>query len=169
MVEPVGDRVVWPVMVSLAECLCTQITGSGLPEPCFCGILPGGEAAYDYCDSCEDGTCGQAWVRLAQAFPSSAFPVPDVGRGTCASPLAFELVVGIVRCAPSPDDQGNPPSLGDQFATSQLVVADMMAMRRAIMCCAQAQKGRDYTLGFYLPVGPEGGCVGGVWTATFSE
>jgi len=167
--EPVADTVIWPVMVSLAECLCTQITSSGLPEPCFCGVLPGNDVAYDYCDGCEDGTCGQAWVRMAEAFPARVFPVPDSDRGNCATALAVELVVGIVRCAPMPDEHGDPPTMEAQFDTAQLVVADMMAMRRAIMCCTQAYRGRDYLLGPYLPIGPEGGCVGGAWTVTFSE
>ena len=167
--EPVADKVIWPILVNLAECLCTQIRDSGLPEPCFCGILSGFEVAYDYCDGCDDGTCGQAWVRLNQMYPSRAFPAPDVDQGKCTSPLAFEIVVGIVRCAPQPGDDGTPPNVGDQFATAQLVTADAMAMRRAIMCCAEANHGRDYLLGTYAPVGPEGGCVGGTWSTIFSQ
>ena len=169
-IEPPADHVIWPVLVSLAECLCQQITDSGLPEPCFCGILPGGpEVAFDYCDSCEDGTCGQAWVRLGNVFPSTVFPAPQVDNAKCTSPLAFEVEVGIVRCAPAMGDEGQPPSLGDQFVTAQLAVADMMAMRRAILCCANSTKGRDYYLGAYSPIGPEGGCVGGSWATAFSE
>jgi hypothetical protein len=156
-------------MVALAECLCQQITADGLPDVCFCGVLPGADVAFDYCAPCDEvGHCGQAWVRLVEMFPSKVFPVPDA-EGNCSSLLAFQLAVGIVRCAPVPDDDGTPPSMEDQFDTTGLVMADAMAIRRAILCCATANRNRDYLLGPYLPVGPEGGCVGGAWTVFFSE
>lgn len=165
--EPVADRAVWPVLISLAECLCQQITDSGLPEPCFCGIYPGQQVPFDYCDGCEDGKCGQAWVRLSQTYLSKIFPAPDP-EGTCIAPLAFVVEVGIIRCAPVADENGNPPSMADQLDTALLQVNDMMAMRRAIMCCTQAFKHRRHVLQNYTPVGPLGGCVGGGWLVVFS-
>lgn len=161
------DPVIWPLLTELASCLCQQITDSGLPEPCFCAILPGAEVAFDYCEPCEGGACGQAWVRLDSLYPSAVFPAPDV-EGTCASLLAISVQVGIVRCAPVAGDDGGPPGLADQLDTAQLQVADALAIRRAVLCCGLSLH-REHALGPYQPVGPLGGCVGGAWTATFSE
>src|SRR5688572_16405444 len=38
----VEDDVIWPLMVRLRDCLCAELTQSGLlPGDCFCGVLPG--------------------------------------------------------------------------------------------------------------------------------
>lgn len=166
--DALTDRTVWPLLTSLADCLCQQITDSGLPETCFCGIFPGEQVPFDYCDGCEDNLCGQAWVRLATMFPSAIFPTLDI-TAKCTSPLAIQLEIGIVRCAPMPTSDGTAPSLQDQLEASALQIADAMAMRRAIMCCAKVNSRRDNLLVGYTPVGPIGGCVGGVWTTMFSE
>ena len=160
---------VWQIMTELASCLCAELASSGLPEPCFCGIFPGEQAPFDFC-ACDSGGCGQAWVRLAAAGPSSFFPTigGTSGLGSCAAQLAFQFDVGVLRCAPMPDDQGSPPTMSAQFEAAQLQYADMMAMRRAIVCCARASK-RGMDLGQYTPTGPQGGCLGGVWAVAFSE
>lgn len=161
---------IWPLLAELASCLCAELESSGLPSTCFCGVFPGAAAPFDYCGpGCSGGGCGQAWTRLSQASPSSSFPASDIFRiGNCASPLAFEAEIGIARCAPMPDERGNLPSLSNQLDASRLQVADMQAMRRAVQCCAKASR-KDMMLGSYIPFGPEGGCVGGIWTVAISE
>jgi hypothetical protein len=159
------DKVFYPIMLEAASCLCQQISAAGLPEPCFCGVLAGATVVLDYCGDCGGGRCGQAWVRLSESYGSTTFPDPAVNP-TCAAPLAAVLEFGIARCAPVGDDQGNPPSLGDQLDTARLVTADMQAIRRAIACCMGH---REHVLGSYTPLGPVGGCVGGTWPVTVSE
>lgn len=166
MAEPFReDTTVYPTMLELAGCLCVELAASGLPEPCTCSVLPGGDVAFDHCTECSDDKCGQAWVRLTNAFPSQQLPEPDV-TGTCASRLAYTLEVGVVRCAPMPDSAGNPPSVDEQLAAVRLQMADMAAMRRAIACCLAGNQDRDYILEPYLPYPTLGGCVGGAWTVT---
>jgi hypothetical protein len=160
------DTTVYPTMVTLAGCLCTELAAAGGPTPCFCGLVPGGEVAIDC--GCDDPQCngnGMAWVRLAQVFPSSQFPFPDSTAATCATTLAYVLEVGVSRCVPVGDDAGNPPSLDEQLATVRLQTSDMQAMRRAIQCCV-ATKDTSYVLGNYQPMNSSGGCGGGVWTVT---
>jgi hypothetical protein len=36
----------------------------------------------------------------------------------------------------------------------------MLAMRRAVVCCRES---KDWVMGTYTPLGPEGGVVGGIW------
>ena len=162
------DDIAYPRMVELAACLCTELTASGLPDVCFCGVLPGAMVALDTCGGCgATGKCGQAWVRLVSVFPSNNFPNPD-SAPTCASLLAFELEIGVMRCAPAMDSRGNPPTVAQQLDAVRLQTADMLAMRRAVACC---MGGTDnaYFLGTYSPYGPQGGCVGGSWTVVVGQ
>jgi len=77
---------------ALLECLCTAVEEVG--PVCYCGPYFGGDTPLDHCEECSGGKCGQAWVRLVQAYPSSSFPNPDAD-GNCAMPLAYEWEVGV--------------------------------------------------------------------------
>lgn len=150
-----------PITQALAmfqQCLCEQITKAGLPETCFCGVFPGAQAPYIYGDE------GQAWVRLVTAGPSRQFPQVDDTWTACDAPITYTLEMAVLRCAlPFADAKGNPPTLTQQFETVRLQMADMQAMKQAIMCCVPND---DITvaLGAYNPLGPDGGLVGGFWT-----
>jgi len=170
MAEFREDTIVYPTMVALSACLCAEITASGLPEPCFCGLLPGSTVSLDFCGAGKcDGECGgQAWVRPGEMFTSVAFPSPDTALQNCNSPLAFRLEVGIARCLPmgrnNPVGGYIPPTLDEQLAATRLQMADAAAMRRAIQCCMAANENLDYVLETYSPLPPQGGCGGGTWT-----
>jgi len=158
MTGPLSDYAVWPKLVDLATCLCNELADSGLPAPCFCGVMPGASVALDYATNCGDN-CGMAWVRAVSVFPSTNFPSLDTGFTRCNYPLAFTAEVGVIRCMEVPAD-GEPPSLASLLASAQLQLADMAAMRRAIVCCSTSG---DVVLGAYTPTGPQGGVVGGSW------
>jgi hypothetical protein len=149
----------------LASCLCAQIETDGLPAVCFCGLAPGAEIALDYQGDCPDGVCGMAWVRLATAYPATALGNTSEQPGNCAVPVGFDVEIGIVRCASLPDEDGSPPSEADLLADTQIQVADMLVMRRAVVCCV----GSDHLLRAYTPIGPDGGVVGGVWAVSLME
>lgn len=153
------DLWVWPTMARLAECLCNEIVAAGLPPTCLCGILPGEQVDASYVNSKE----GMAWVRLAGGYPYNVFPNASLNGTTCAMPLAFELEVGALWCAPVGDSRGNPPTMEAQFATTEIQVAAMAAMHRAIICCMPTERATA-ALGLYTPAGPEGGVVGGTWS-----
>lgn len=155
------DFLIYPTMVRLSGCLCAEITASELPEPCFCGIIPGTEQALD-CGSCDDG-CGAAWVRLSNGFITSDFPQPDISLANCNKGVAFALEVGITRCfSPFGDAEGNMPGVDEYLRQTRLQLADMAAIRRAISCCF-ATVDTDYILGSYSPIPFDGGCGGGAW------
>lgn len=145
----------------IAACVCAQIEVDELPKTCFCGILPGAEVAWDYTGDCGEGTCGMAWVRLISVYPSSVIGTPDESAGNCSALIGMDVEIGIARCVSQPDDDGNPPAPADLQADAALQVADAMALRKAAVCCAPE---KDFILGPYIPVGPSGGLVGGVWT-----
>jgi hypothetical protein len=170
MAEFREDTIVYPVMVELAACLCAEIEASGLPEPCFCGLLPGSSVSLDFCGQgkCEGNCGGQAWVRPVDAYPSVQFPVADVNPTNCQSPLAFRVEVGIARCMPMGKNSAvagyTPPTLEQQLEATRLQMADMAAIRRAISCCMTANENLDYVLESYTPLPTQGGCGGGSFT-----
>lgn len=156
----VTDTMIWPAITRLAECLCTEIAAAGLPPTCLCGVMPGEIVDASYVSESE----GMAWVRLAGAYPYSAFPVADLTGNPCVMPLGFELEVGSLWCAPvASSSRGAPPSMESQFETAEIQVAAMAAMHRAIVCCMPSERATS-ALGAYTPIGPEGGTVGGIWT-----
>ena len=157
------DTRVWPILTQLSSCLCREITAQDLPEPCFCGVLSGDSVSLDYCGEC--GTrCGMAWVRLVgisatQISTPTGVIIPRTAR-TChiASEIIFE--VGIVRCAPMPDDDGTMPSMAKQLEAARLQTADMNAALRAITCgCLEA----DFSVDTWAPISG-GDCLGGAWS-----
>jgi len=154
------DFRIYPAMVRLAGCLCAEIQASGLPTPCFCGVIEGTEANLD-CGSCEDG-CGAAWVRLVDGFPTQDGVTFDP-NATCLSQYAFTLEVGITRCfSPFEDSEGGQPGVAAHLEATRIQMADMSAMLRAIKCCFDNDE-QPYNMGQYQPIPFTGGCGGGTW------
>lgn len=157
------DTKIWPAMLELVGCLEKEFADEGF---CFIGVMHGQMAPADY------GSDGMAWVRLSGVYPSTDFPSPDDSTG-CISPLATDLEVGVLRCAPSPNAMSKTmPTESQQEEAARIATADMMAMRRAINCCFGKNgqvRFRDVLMGNYSPLGPMGGVTGGQWTLTISE
>lgn len=168
------DVEIYPIMVDLAACLCTELEASGLGGACFCGIIPGDQAVLDVCATCEKAgaACpGQAWVRLITGYPSSLFPQPDVQGASCNTPLAYQIEIGVARCFPTGKANNvsgyTPPTMAEQLNATRLQLADMAAMKRAIKCCLSgSHEDLTYVLGAYVPISTGGGCGGGVWQLT---
>lgn len=161
------DRSIWPIMSELAACLCAELSRGG-EAPCFCGVLAGNVLPVEGVDDCS--TCGAGYVRLANAYPSTQrFPQPDE-IATCRSVLAFDVVVGVARCAPVGDGD-YPPTQAELTEYARQAMADMAAIRRAIRCCLTDDKFEDitYVLGMYTPLPDEGGVGGGEWQLTIQE
>lgn len=162
----VDDRVAWPVLSKMADCLCKEIAAAGLPPTCICSPFPGEAIATDYVTKDE----GMAWVRVSAVFPSANFPAQDqIARG-CLMPLAVQLEVGSLFCAPVTEGRSNkPPRMPAMFDSSRIQMAAMAAMLRAIECCLGREQQKGVSLGAYTPLGPEGGVVGGSWLVTVAE
>jgi hypothetical protein len=149
------------LLASLAECLCAAVCEGDNPEPCFCGVMPGENWIAEYAGDCRD-KCGSAWVRLGAAYPSVTAGEADTRPHNCGASIGVDIEVGIVRCAPVPNSVGevDPAKV---LASAQQQAEDILTMWRAISCCPEVTK-RDYILGQYSPVGPQGGLMGGIWT-----
>jgi hypothetical protein len=163
-IELIEDTLIYPRLVELAACLCEEITRSGLfagQELCFCGLQFGDQVPIDLLESKGVGS-GVAWVRMDNVFPSTSFPNPDSGDGSCSTLLAYEIEVAIARCVPVLDRNGKPPGVDATLQAARMQLADMAAMRRAISCCF-TNSDIDYTLVQYNPIPVSGGVGGGFW------
>jgi hypothetical protein len=146
--------------------------------PCRSCLVPG-TPAWDSCDDpCNKnpagGAGGQLSVNVARLYASSDFPTPDRslpptqarGRLTCAAPtaMAVELVVTLLRCAPTFDEGGCPPPCEDLAAAARILHTDMVIVRNAVECClptaTEHRRGRVVFVGESRTVGPQGLCVG---------
>lgn len=146
------------LMTTLAACLCVQIENDGSPAPCFCGVVPGSQATFDFMGGCGEDD-GMAWVRLATSYPATAPGIVSQTPNNCGVSIGVDLEVGIVRTMNLELDQD--PSSAAAAAMQQ--VKDMQTIVRAINCCS-AIPTKDTVLGPYVPLGPGGGVVGGSFT-----
>ena len=155
-----ADVRIMPALIALHECLCAELKKSGLDLACECALVHGNVA-----NVAPPGVGkGTAWVGVASIFPSKNFPAPTADRDTCAAPLAALISVGLIRCYAV---KVNGESVEDMLLYMDKQMADMAAMRRAIVCCSKEFD--DVSLGQYIPIGPEGGVYGGQWTVTLGE
>jgi hypothetical protein len=164
MAEFREDTGIYPVMIALATCATEELVKSGLTAIDKVTIQPGLTPVQDYVGNGDD--CGEIIVNLTSTFPSDPFPSP-VQNATCAVDLAYEVQLGIFRCAPAME-VNEPPSPAEQLNATRENLADMAAMHRAIRCCMQTMS-RAYSLRAFAPYGPSGNVVGGIWTVIVGQ
>lgn len=152
---------VWDKLTQLADCLCGTFADADVDELCFCGIVPGAAIAYDYIDrECPD-TSGMAWVRLSTQYATRSFPQQLVTSTPCGAEIAVVADLGVIRNIPL-GDNGEPPDAAVMQAVAENQVNEAALMRKAVTCCL----GDGVILGQYVPVGPDGGAVGGYFTVS---
>ncbi|MFI9026300.1 hypothetical protein [Streptomyces sp. NPDC053560] len=161
---------------SVLGCVCAALQDTarqvdGQPGcPCRTCVVPGA-VAWDWCDDpCSgDGSGGQLSVNVLRMWPSNPFPNEDrtvMGTRNCmpAPVTAAELAVTLLRCAPTPDDQGCPPSCDELDTAARITHVDAVTVYNALYCClpgtSTRRRGRQFVIGQQRLVGPQGGCVG---------
>lgn len=170
MVDITEDQGIYPVLAELNACLCTALGDS---SPCFCGILVGEVIPTEYVGSCVDEhgepSCGVAYVRVTGAFPTEQFPDPLI-TGSCNTIMAYNVSVGILRCASVGEEDGGPVDPEEMEKLTLQLLGDMKAIRRAIQCCfLRAFPDVDHVMGTFTPLPMEGGVAGGEWPIVISE
>lgn len=163
VVDPVGPRA-----AELLGCLIDLLDhyGAGV---CRAFVHPGTTAPWDACGSTTDGAEGQAWVAVPRIYPVAPFPTEDAGAQRCHPvEYAANITAGVLRCAATVDDEGRAPAPADVSTDAAKVTRDAAIILEALLCCYlddDADPG-TFRLGDWTPLGPDGGCVGGQWTAT---
>jgi hypothetical protein len=167
------DNDVLPIMQEVLGCLCDALIYAPGGVPCACLLVPGANVAMDYCDCTNPAYgCGQAWVRLDQSFAganvyNSVYARKALQAARCVDVISHRLQIGVTRCTPGMDAQGEPPDQWDQLAAVEQQMGDFAAIRRALDCCFTLNKRREWLFERYTPVGPSGNCVGGFVTMNF--
>lgn len=163
------------VTINLTQSFATIVTGigvcviegldqtpAGAPDR-QCLLVPTQTIPWDNCD------CGgQVALAIQSVYGSQKFPIPaDATRdwAPCGPPWqVVQVLVSVVRCVPTMDDQGQPPSCEAELAAALTLEHDRMAVRQALACCleqlrAQARIG-GWALNPSITVGELGGCAG---------
>lgn len=165
MTEPVLE-----LGAAALNCLMTAV--NMYPNPPITGAYRvGSEVAHDlgqFTDICCEGL---AYVAIGDTYPSStSFPDQDIIRQAntaCIPPgWAQDIRMGIIRCVPTGDEQGNPPTNAEWNAAYVQNVYDSAALRKAA-CCLRSWviNGVDFWLGMsavinrQTQINPQGGCV----------
>ncbi|MDI9829684.1 hypothetical protein [Streptomyces sp. KAU_LT] len=164
-------------------CVCAALQDAGAEVdgqpgcPCRSCVVPG-IVAWDSCeDPCgqvpADAAGGQLTVSVLRLYSSTDFPAVDRapatgtrGKLTCQVPAsaAVELLITLLRCAPTVDGNACPPSCEELGEAARILHTDMVVVRNALECCLPSssdhRRGRVVFIGEGRTVGPEGGCVG---------
>lgn len=163
---PIVDTLVDPLLLALRDCLCEQVARTSLGPTCRCMVVHGFTSpTMDGCD-CEctvedDPTVtghGDSWVRLVRLDPD--LTDGSLVSGVCAPGWQAVIELGTYRCAPVPED-GQPLEAAVLTAFSMKMGSDRSALLRTVRCCSELRD-RDYAVDFYSPLGPSGGCSGGL-------
>lgn len=166
MTAPVVDPVAQPILDALL--LCLEMEAARVPNPPAAVCMRPGDRVDLLMAQGRDECCeGLAWVRLAQVYPSNAFPIPNEGYVKCLTGWAVVVELGIARCAPIGDEH-HLPSCDEWTATVNDTTADSAALRRTWMRLKTIDDFR-FTMtvpGTYEPMTTEGGCVGGAMLLT---
>lgn len=149
------------IATTVLECVRSRIEDvAGLPKFGRACVIPG-EVAWDACD------CGQLTITNPTQFSSVSFPIPSVGNTdtNCGAPYTVSTFeVTALRCAPTMDRNGHPPTCTQLQNAAQLLYQDKFYMRAAVQCCLAELKNsnslEDYAISSTTEVGPRGGCVG---------
>lgn len=120
-------------------------------------------------DECCDGL---AWVRVGQIQPTdgSSNPYSEMRNTPIPTPgHSIVLEVGVLRCAPVLDEQGNAPS-ADEYTEAALAAAfDRQSLRMAVLCDfvddINAVNADGQIPGPWTPL-DAGGCAGGYMTTS---
>lgn len=166
----VTDPLGVPTAHAVLEAVLATYDATTVQGPCASGLASGAAAAIDRGIDTAEGCCGQLWVRVADAYPSRRFPEPDAFP-TAVENLSWAVVVevGIVRPAPmirDVDGMAVLPTMQEETDAAERTLIDAAMLRQALL--VTYADGADVTvlLGRWVPLGPEGGVVGGAYTAT---
>jgi hypothetical protein len=164
------DAVAAPVLTGLLQATLALYDELPVDGPCAAGLVSGAAPALDRGLDCAGGCAGQLWVRLVAVYPSRAFPDPDVG--TIRPPVSWAVTaeVGLVRPAPTLHDAESGtvtlPTMAEETTAADLAAVDAAILREALLVRYARAQGVGIALGTWVPYGPEGGIVGGAWTAS---
>lgn len=160
--EFVEDSIAWADLVGLSDALAAELVRRQLPTLTENLVLAGAAVSLDYI---EGPTSGFSFARLGSGFQTNQFPFPQQtyvpGAGL---QIARQFELGIARGITLPED-GSPMTRDEWFEVSRLAMADMNAIA-ATICSYFGSRAIPFVVSNWIPLGPDGGVVGGSWTVS---
>ena len=120
-------------------------------------------------DGCE---CGTLAVAVQRQYLTTSFPaVADAEQVPCGGGfVAADLLVQLLRCAPTPDGRSVAPGVGPLEDTAKLILTDAWVALSTAQCTLAALEEEgvivEYVVRPQAFAGPQGGCVGSVLAVT---
>lgn len=115
------------------------------------------------CDGDVAFDCEQGVVQITRVF-SGTPGAEELSPLQCGLPQAAELDIWLIRCVPTIDDHGNPPTQEQIAASSEIIMADGELLRFGLMLKRKAGELLDphvpVAWGEMRGVGPQGGFAG---------
>jgi len=148
-----------PMMSAMLSHAAAALT----PPVARVALYPGGSIAFDDCCT------GQVWVRLISIAPATGQRTTSY---TTILPCGVtmwivEVGIGVLRCAATIDDFGRAPSPAALTADTLQMTQDQADLSMAIQCeMTQIPQLERLSPVSWLPLGPDGGCLGGEWRVT---
>jgi hypothetical protein len=149
----------WELQQALLTCAQNGVDNTGDLELHRIGAVPG-EIAWDACE------CGLLAISEQRRYPSIDFPTEGLNDALpCGAPYTVvPYVIALVRCVPSSEEDGEPPTVEALSAAAEQLNTDIAKLRQAIWCCLndlyRTNQVLAFTVGASDVVGPEGGCAG---------
>jgi hypothetical protein len=133
-------------------------TPTGWPSSARSYLVPGA-LAWDDCQ------CGLLAIEWQTANYTAVFPNPrPILADGCKPYLALQLLVTVLRCAPNPNDRGEPPTAEALHDAAIVNLDDVEAVLLGTSEATSTLESNhvilEYSLGQVAPAGPQGGCVG---------
>lgn len=117
-----------------------------------------GEVPFDWC--CQ----GHAFIRAPRIHPTNPFPQQAFRNGNCELPTAVMVEVGVLRCAPTLQANGDSPDPEDVTAVSLQVYDDAAILYEVLTGFEIGGGARASTvIDSWEPYDTQGGCAGGRW------
>lgn len=126
-------------------------------------VLTGTTQAKDFCCATKSGANGQLYIRIVRITKTQAFPTQSLDPRNCELPNALYAEIGVVRCGPTVDRNGNSPKPEDLTASSLQVIEDMSILHDVLVGHRPPWADFNLVIDTWTPWNPQGGCVGGQW------
>jgi hypothetical protein len=116
----------------------------------------------------DDCQCGSITITVDQVFSSNSFPRDDSSLKTNCNmaQVVLDCTLRVLRCVPTPDDNGNGPTAAALNAAAQITLNDEVLIRHALICdlvalsASNPQQIADYLVGATTMVAHSGMCGG---------
>lgn len=103
--------------------------------------------------------CEQLTVRTGESTP-----LYQPTNSTCMYGMDVDLHVQVIRCIPTVDDNGQPPSEAQLEEAGHMINQDARELFDGLQDWTPPLPGGHVRLVNWFPLGPEGGYAGGEWT-----